>query len=71
MGSFAPPPTTALSPGDRLDRYEPGYEISAGDSDGVDYGRFQDYNKPDDANLAKWALLRCKEGAGYVQFKAN
>src|ERR1044071_6389796 len=22
MGSFTPPPTTALSPGDRLDRYE-------------------------------------------------
>lgn len=53
-------------------KYDPEAEIAAGDSDGVDYGRFEDFTKPEDPQFANgWALVRCKEGAGYVQFKAN
>jgi serine/threonine protein kinase len=53
-------------------RYEPREEIAAGDSDGVVLNRFQDFTEPSYAQFASgWALLRCKEGAGWVQFKAN
>jgi hypothetical protein len=53
-------------------RYEGQQEIAAGDSDGIPLGRFEDFTKPDDPQYANgWALVRCKEGAGYVSFKAN
>lgn len=46
--------------------------ITAADSDGVPLGAFEDFTKPEDPQFANgWALVRCKEGAGYVQFKAN
>ncbi len=57
-------------------RYEPNAEISAQDSDKLEYGRFSDPKAVDPAvqkelDKGTWALVRCKEGAGYVSFKAK
>ncbi|MBL8952755.1 MAG: serine/threonine protein kinase [Myxococcaceae bacterium] len=57
-------------------RYDPGAEISAQDSDKLEYGRFTEPKAVDPAvqrelDKGTWALVRCKEGAGYVSFKAK
>jgi serine/threonine protein kinase len=53
-------------------RYNPQDEIKAGESDGIAFTKFQDDTRPEDPQAAHgWALVRCKEGAGYLQFKTN
>jgi hypothetical protein len=53
-------------------RYEADDEISAGEADGILFTKFKDDSRPEDPQAAHgWALVRCKEGAGYLQFKTN
>ncbi len=53
-------------------RYEPDDQIAAGESDGIMFTKFKDDTRPEDPQASHgWALVRCKEGAGYLQFKSN
>jgi hypothetical protein len=53
-------------------RYEPDDQIAAGESDGIAFTRFKDDSRPEDPQAAHgWALVQCREGSGYLQFKTN
>jgi hypothetical protein len=53
-------------------RYEPDDQIAAGESDGIAFTRFKEDSRPEDPQAAHgWALVQCREGAGYLQFKTN
>ncbi|MBK7864842.1 MAG: protein kinase [Archangiaceae bacterium] len=54
-------------------RFEGNDGIASGESEGVAMSRLTDFTKPDYPKEfgAGWALMRCREGAGWLQFKGN